>query len=334
MIRERRTRFFESLEQDIKENPKQFWSIFKLSDKVRSVPEQMSIPSNSQDTTTRVAPDRKVVSSSVDIAEAFNQHFTSVFLSDTEESRPQLTPIDGPVLEEISLSPCEIVAALYSLHDSKAPGPDGISARLLKKTAEQIALSLTLPYNQSLETGELAGAWKLANIVPIYKKGNKDHVENYRSISMLNIISKVLERCVLVRLRDHLLTILDRAQHGFIPGKSCVTQLVEVIHYLGSLLDSGKQTDVIYLDMSKAFDKVQHSLILGKLRQCNICGNLLSCFTSYLRGRRPRVTCSNINGTRSYMWSSSRLNPWTNAVPVICEPTTKARTNIKISLFC
>ena len=112
MIRESRTRFFESLEQDIKENPKRFWSILKLSDKVRSVPEQMSIPSNSQNTATRVAPDRTVVSSSVDIAEAFNQHFTSVFLSNTDESRPQLTPIDGPVLEEISLSPCEVVAAL------------------------------------------------------------------------------------------------------------------------------------------------------------------------------------------------------------------------------
>ena len=133
MIRESRTRFFESLEQDSRENPKRFWSIFKLSDKVRSVPEQMSIPSNSQDTATRVAPDRKVVSSSVDIAEAFNDNFTSVFSSDTEESRRQLTPIDGPVLEEIFLSPSEVVAALCSLHVSCASGPDGISARLLKK---------------------------------------------------------------------------------------------------------------------------------------------------------------------------------------------------------
>ena len=126
--------------------------------------------------------------------------------------------------------------------------------------------------------------------MPIYKKDNKDHVENYRPISLLSIISKVLERCVLIRLRDHLLLMLDRAQHGFIPGKSCVTQLVEVIDYIGSLLDSGKQTDVIYLDMSKAFDKVQHSLILDKLRQYNISGNLmLNWFISYLRGRRQRV---------------------------------------------
>ena len=103
--------------------------------------------------------------------------------------------------------------------------------------------------------------------MPIHKKDNKDHVENYRPISLLSIISKVLEWCALIRLRDHLLLLLDRAQHVFIPGKSCVTQLVEVIDYIGSLLDSGKQTDVIYLGMSKAFDKVQHSLILDKLRE-------------------------------------------------------------------
>ena len=250
----------------------------------------MFVPSSRKNTATGITSVRKVVSSSVDIAEAFNQHFASVFSGDTEEPRPQLPTISCPVLQNISLSPCEVAPALRSLDVSKATGPDKISARLLKETAEQIAPSLTLLYNKSLETGVFPDEWKLANIVPIHKKDNKDHVENYRPISLLSIISKVLERCVLIRLRDHLLLILDRAQHGFIPGKSCVTQLVEVIDYIGSLLDSGKQTDVIYLDMSKAFDKVQHSLILDKLRQYNISGNLLNWFTSYLRGRRQRVT--------------------------------------------
>ena len=138
------------------------------------------------------------------------------------------------------------------------------------ETSEQIAPSLTLLFNKSLEEGVFPDEWKLANIVPVYKKDDRQYVENYRPISLLTIISKVLERCVLVRLRDHLLEILDCTQHGFIPGKSCVTQLVEVIDYIGALLDSGKQTDVIYLDMSKAFDKVKHSLILARLRQYNI----------------------------------------------------------------
>ena len=215
MISDSRARFFESLEQDIKANPKRFWSVFKLGNKASRVPEQMSVPSSSKNTATGVTSVRKVVSSSVDIAEAFNQHFASVVSGDTEEPRPQLPTISCPVLQDISLSPYEVAAALRSLDVSKTTGPDEISARLLKETAEQIAPSLTLLYNKSLETGVFPDEWKLGNIVPIHKKDNKDHVENYRPISLLSIISKVLERCVLNRLRDHLLLMLDRAQHGF-----------------------------------------------------------------------------------------------------------------------
>ena len=92
MISESRARFFESLEQEATLNVR-FWSVFKLSDKGRSVSQQMSIPFSSQNTATWVVPGRKVVSSSDDITKAFNQHFTSVFSSDIEESRQQLAPI-------------------------------------------------------------------------------------------------------------------------------------------------------------------------------------------------------------------------------------------------
>ncbi len=146
---------------------------------------------------------RKLVSNPVEIAEVFNNHFTSIFANGTVEPRPQLPPTSGPTFSEISLSPCEVVAALRSLDVTKASGPDEISARLLKETAEQIAPSLTLLYNQSLNTGIFSDEWKLANIVPVFKKDIKEYVENYRPISLLTIISKVLERCVLVRLRDH-----------------------------------------------------------------------------------------------------------------------------------
>ena len=84
---------------------------------------------------------------------------------------------------------------------------------------------------------------------------------------------------------------INAVQHGFLPGKSCATQLLEVLDYIGSLLDAGKQTDVIYMDMSKAFDKVNHVALIRKLNRCfNISGNLLCWFRSYLQGRRQRVT--------------------------------------------
>jgi hypothetical protein len=112
-----------------------------------------------------------------------------------------------------------VASALRSLNISKASGPDGITARLLIETSEQIAPSVTLLFNKSLEEGVFPDEWKLAYIVPVYKKDNRQYVENYRPISLLTIISKVLERCVLVRLCEYLLEILDCMQHRFIPGK-------------------------------------------------------------------------------------------------------------------
>ena len=92
-------------------------------------------------------------------------------------------------------------------------------------------------------------------------------------------------------MRDHLVVLINNSQHGFIPGKSCTSQLVEVHDYIGSLLDAGKQTDVIYMDMSKAFDKVNHQILIHKLYNCfGISGSLLGWFSSYLLNRRQRVT--------------------------------------------
>ncbi|CAB4026035.1 Hypothetical predicted protein [Paramuricea clavata] len=92
------------------------------------------------------------------------------------------------------------------------------------------------------------------------------------------------------KLRVHLLELINTSQHGFIPGRSCTTQLVEVLNSIGSLLDSGKQTDIIFMDMSKAFDKVSHAALIAKLERYNTSGSLLDWFSSYLYNRRQRVT--------------------------------------------
>ena len=114
----------------------------------------------------------------------------------------------------------------------------------------------------------------------MHKNGDKRYVENYRPISLLSVISKVFERCVLRNARDHLLDLIKFSQYGFIPGKSFTTQLLPVHDYIGTLLD------VIYMDMSKAFDKVNHETLLNKLNNCfNISGNLLCWLNTYLLDR-------------------------------------------------
>ena len=115
-------------------------------------------------------------------------------------------------------------------------------------------------------------------------------MENYRPVSLLPIVSKVFERCVLNSIKDHLFQVISPKQHGFCTGRSCVTNLLEALDHIGSLLDSGSQVGTIYLDMSKAFDKVSHRGLVHKLIQAGFGGNLLNWFFSYLSSRRQRVT--------------------------------------------
>ena len=131
-------------------------------------------------------------------------------------------------------------------------------------------------------------------------------MENYRPISLLPVISKVLERYVLAGLRDHISHLISREQHGFLSGRSCVTQLTSVIHYIGGQLDAGKQVD-IYLDMSKTFHKVDHTKLLGRLHQYGITGKLLDWFRSYLQGRKQQVTVLGATSRELPVTSSPRM---------------------------
>ena len=115
-------------------------------------------------------------------------------------------------------------------------------------------------------------------------------MKNYRPISLLPLISKILERCVFYNIKNHVFEQLNPCQHGFVPGKSCVTQLIEVFEQIGYKLDNGEQIDVIYIDMSKAFDKVSHSQLVDRLHDFGFCGNILKWFSSYLSNRYQQTT--------------------------------------------
>ena len=151
-------------------------------------------------------------------------------------------------------------------------------------------LSLTVLFNRYLREGNIPSEWKLANIVLVYKKNKKAYVENFYPISLFCIVSKVMKRCVLNNVKEQLSGIISARQRGFQSGKSCITNLLESLDTIGSLLDGGGLIDSVYLDMSKALDKVRHDLLLHKLQEAAFGGNLLRWFSSYLIGRRVHVT--------------------------------------------
>ena len=141
----------------------------------------------------------------------------------------------------------------------------------------------------SLTQGVVPADWKKANLSTIHKGEDASLPANYRPISLLCILSKALERCVFNHCLPYISPTLYHLQYGFRPGRSTESQLLVVNHSLLDSLASGKQIDSIYLDLSKAFDKVPHHLLLSKLASFRISGSLLQWFQSYLTGRFQRV---------------------------------------------
>ena len=179
---------------------------------------------------------------------------------------------------------------LKNLNPNKAPGPDGIHGRVLKNCASSLALPLSLLFTVSYRTGQIPSEWKSADIVPVFKKGDKKCVENYRPISLLCIAMKVFERCIRDELTFRCSSMLDKRQHGFLPRASCTTQMVPFVDSLAVTLNDLSRADVIYFDFAKAFDSVSHDVILHKLKtQYGIDGILLKFLKSYLEDRIQRV---------------------------------------------
>ena len=179
---------------------------------------------------------------------------------------------------------------LSSLNQNKSQGPDGINGKILKYCAASIAYPMTLLFNLSFSQGQIPFDWKLANVVPVHKKGDKSNVENYRPISLTSLVMKVFEKCI----RDELLSLCSNrihpAQHGFLPNRSCTTQLIPFIDKIARGLNNNIRTDVVYFDFAKAFDSVNHDIILHKLKHnFEINGLLLKFIQDYLQGRKQRV---------------------------------------------
>ena len=172
---------------------------------------------------------------------------------------------------------------LEKINISKAAGPDLIPGRMLNMLAPELAPIVHAIFTQSLDTGELPRDWSLANVAPIFKKGNRGLAENYRPVSLTCITCKLFEHIVCRHILDHVEDhkILTNLQHGFRSGSSCETQLITTTHDVLSSFSSKSQIDVAILDFSKAFDTVPHAGLLGKLEHYGIDSKILLWITNF-----------------------------------------------------
>ena len=172
------------------------------------------------------------------------------------------------MLENIHISPDDVKQAIKQLKPNKAPGPNLFGTKLFKEASNELATPLSDLYNLSLTTKTYPTSWKKANVCPIFKKDNPCKPNTYRPISLLNYEGKIMERCVHKHISEYLEenTIISEYQSGFKPTDSTINQLAYLCNEFAKAIDESKEIRVVFLDISKAFDRVWHKGLLAKLR--------------------------------------------------------------------
>ncbi|MCG7883380.1 MAG: hypothetical protein JAY96_17510 [Candidatus Thiodiazotropha endolucinida] len=314
MKKHAKEQYFNNLENVItdadKSNPKLYWKILK-----------QLIKENKGNETI---PPLKTVQNGVESyhfsdqekANCLNDFFASIStINDSNVSLPNFVPKTYNNLSNIEISETEIIETIETLNSNKAVGEDLISHKVLKATKMSIAKPLCMLFNKSLLSGVFQSLWKSSIIMPLYKKGLKDISSNYRLISLLSCIGKLMERLIYKNIYNHLISnnLVYKKQSGFLSGHSTVHQLIDIYHQICQGIDSKVYTCMIFCDISKAFDRVWHRGLLFKLKQNGISGKLLDWVVSYLSNRQQKVflgsSMSNVKHTSAGVPQGSVLGP-------------------------
>ena len=203
---------------------------------------------------------------------------------------------DGIDFNIPEISRDKVFKFLSNIDTSKATGYDQIGPRLLKIAAPLIADSITYICNLSIQNSCFPDKWKVGKVTPLHKSGSKDDVNNFRPISVLPILSKILEKHVHDSLMDFLIkhSLLHRTQSGFRPSFSCETALLGMVNKWLNAINDGFMIGVVMIDFKKAFDLVDHKILLQKLKHYKLSDKTMSWFDSYLLHRKQRVCVNNV----------------------------------------
>ena len=296
---------FESLRKEIKADIRKQHDLYvnNLVGDVKANPRDFYRYINSQKKDTQGIPPLKkrngsgIAQSEFEKAEEFNGQFSDVFTK-SEYKQVPLMDRSAPFMHDIVVTKEGVTKLLKGLNPSKALGPDELHPRVLKELAVELGPVFAHLFQQSIDTGEIPKEWSLANICPLFKKGDRSLARNYRPVSLTCIPCKLLEHIVCSNIMAHLdeHELLSDRQHAFRKWHSCETQLTTVINDWAKILDKKGQVDTFILDFEKAFDTPPHELLKSKLFSYGIGGTTLNWINAFLCFRQQRVV---VNGIKS-----------------------------------
>ena len=244
------------------------------------------------------------ISDSVDIANSFNTFFSNIGL-DIAAGIPASNIHHSQYLDDVpnnfnltEVSASEVNEAILSFESKSSQDVFSLNTKLIKHVAKELSMPLSFMFNKSFELGIFPEDYKTSRTVPVFKSGNKEDMNNYRPISCLPVFGKVLEKIVSRKLIDYLSSnkLLHPYQFGFQPKKSTVHPVMHFLKYISEAMNDNDYCVAIFLDLRKAFDLVNHEILISKLEKLGIRNNSLAWFKSYLQSRKQLVM---VNGKLS-----------------------------------
>lgn len=302
-IKEAYALYLNNVEIKLKDDPKNFWTFVNNKNRTTRIPGKMVYNGESYETPQM-------------IVNAFSKFFESSYLRPIDEEETVILNFDCNVILDTSCEPiteAEILLAGKRLKNNMTSGPDGIPSFLVKDCLRILIQPLQTILNSILKASVFPEVWKIAKVCPIHKGQDRNSVSNYRPISILNNFAKILETILYNRIYVSTKHIISVRQHGFMNSKSTITNLATFSQYLCETLDRRGQVDAVYTDLSKAFDKVSHKILLQKLSCMGFKGNYLKLLKSYLINRKQFVCyngfLSNVYSATSGVPQGSNLGP-------------------------
>lgn len=284
VIREAKKMYYDNKIINSENKSKMVWNIINSTIKNQSSCKQYSISLNDTDITDKNQ-----------IANIFNNHFVNLPQQISNSKATVNVPITTPHVEQtIFLEPVdesEVINVINNLKNSTSSGADNYSTSLIKKISVYLAKPLCHIINLCFKDGSFPNILKISKIICLYKKGNPKSITNYRPISLLSVFSKIIEKILAKRIISFLEenNILSNSQHGFREKRSTMSALYSILDFIYKQLDKNNKVMAVFVDLTKAFDCVDHEILVRKLEAYGLRGNCNNLLKNYLCNRKQFV---------------------------------------------